>query len=86
MKIGQYQVTPLENILLGVDGMDSYLLVSDRKNGINTNKVKQDFREHFYRDYTGANTAGAYFCHDVSVFSSPTNRDCIVVVHHRYDV
>lgn len=81
--IQEYTITRIGSVEQGIDGNDEYLLVMDGEENKTTDEVEQDFFEAYYRD---TDTAGAYFCHYVTVVELPSNNEWIVIIHHRYDV
>jgi len=81
--IQDYKITRIGRVEQGIDGNDEYLLVTDLEDTKTTDEVESDFFQAYYRD---TDTAGAYFCHYVTVVELPADNEWIVVIHHRYDV
>ena len=82
MSIERYRITPIGKVDQG-NGSDEYVLVCDLSDDIDLDDVEREFTEHCYRD---TDTPGAYFCHRVTVVGLDSDNECIVIVHHRYDV
>jgi hypothetical protein len=77
------KTTTLGNIHLGVEGVDTYMVVSEPDQVLEPDDVRRWLIERLYTD---TDTPGGYFCHSVSVTPHPNERDVIAVVHHRYNV
>lgn len=65
------------------DGSDEYLLVTHLSDDIDTDETEGFFRDLYYQD---TDIPGGYFCHRVTVSQLPSGNQCIVIVHHRYDI
>jgi hypothetical protein len=65
------------------DGWDEYLLVCDPDDDLDIDAVEDHFLSLHYRD---TDIPGGYFCHSVTVSELPSGNECIVIVHHRYDI
>lgn len=82
--LGDYKVTRIGTVELGVDGSDEYWLVKNNVDGINPRDVERAFLAAVYKD---TNAPGGYFCHQVTITPQPLhNNQCIAIVHHRNNV
>ena len=65
------------------NGNDEYLLVCDPDDDLDIDAVEDHFLSLYY---CTTYTPGGYFCHSVTVSELPSGNECIVIVHHRYDI
>jgi hypothetical protein len=88
LKIGDYSLTYIGNMSLGVDGQDAYYKVSNNVDEINIPLFRAMATEYFYSD---TDRPGGYFCHGVSAYINTTDykshpHNLILVVHQRFNV
>jgi hypothetical protein len=91
--IGDYVLSPIGKVELGVDGWDAYYDVTNPDGDLDHDELHNLAQQEFW--YETRQEAGGYFCKSVSVYmntlydkNDKENRpwNLILVVHHRYDV
>lgn len=81
-KYNQYRVTRIGSVDMSQGGNDEYLLVCDPDDDIDVTTVEEAFNHHVCRD---TDAPGGYFCLGVTTVHLPSDNECIVIVHHRFN-
>lgn len=82
-KYNSYRVTRIGSIDKDPAGNDEYLLVCDPDGDIDVTEVEEAFNYHVCQD---TDAPGGYFCLGVTTVHLPSDNECIVIVHHRFNV